>query len=279
MSGGGGGGGGGGKGPRVRHAFMYRACDEVVESFGSIFFGAAESDGWQRSKQGRRGPPPRRPESQAMRRFEGIGPSSSSSPEGGGDGGFKGESESESPIARLKRSVSHPFAASMCAGWMDNVALWLEFQQALAKAEAMNASAGREALCGSSGYGSGLDSSCLTVRMAEFVSKGDPTARRVVVERFLHFAGALGEKGAVDRALAVFAEHSQKGNAMEKSSAHGPTTGNRNGGSSGGVRGKFLTEADRQEIRRCVASEPLLAAIGGAAPLLPGTLRSARHGP
>ena len=151
----------------------------------------------------------------------------------------------------------------MCLGWMDSVALWVEFEKT---------EGGRQ--------------TCCSVRMAEFVSKGDEATRRSIMERLLSLAGALrsdgsssggsnsssssnsgnanddeGDAATLGRALEVFSQHSQKGSAMEKSSALVASR-------------KFLLPSDREEVRRCAAAAPLLAARGGAALLLPESLMS-----
>eukprot|EP00746_Dinoflagellata_sp_MGD_P078508 gnl/MRDRNA2_/MRDRNA2_31389_c0_seq1.p1 gnl/MRDRNA2_/MRDRNA2_31389_c0~~gnl/MRDRNA2_/MRDRNA2_31389_c0_seq1.p1 ORF type:complete len:259 (-),score=52.08 gnl/MRDRNA2_/MRDRNA2_31389_c0_seq1:17-793(-) len=94
----------------------------------------------------------------------------------------------------------------------------------------------------------------LTLRMDEFVTK-DLEKREAVVRQLLRFAGIEDDAGTMNKAMSVFAVHSQAGTQMENSSSKTGKT--------------FLTDLDKSELVALCAQVPQ---IGKPSFVVPGSL-------
>ena len=159
--------------------------------------------------------------------------------------------------------MQNPLIQRLSLTWMDSVSYWLEVSQ--------------EAPQGPTPMRGPMRKICL--RMDEFTSKDQAIRKCVVSEVLSHIAvyqlprptgsdavvpkskdvrtGGISVE-VMEAALAVFGEHSQKGDQMSKSSAKTGKT--------------FLDPADRDAIVRTVGAVPVLVAAGGVDAVLPRSL-------
>lgn len=201
--------------PETKHVFMYRDMLKVIESFGSIFAGM----------------PCHAKAKMITDKVVGGPPMPQAAP-----GGPKSRIQSTA-LKRVFDDVPKPrnfIVRNLSTMWCDGMLLWMEFRDsALVKEK-------------------GLET--LTLRMDEFVNK-DPTKRKAIVQDILRFAGIPDNATVLDSALGVFAENSQAGTAMAKSSSQ---TGK-----------SFLTEADKEEL---VAMCMKVPELGKPSFVIPGSL-------